>query len=468
VSTTLHDRLRRMGRPAPPPSELEALERTLVGDDGSGLSLKARLERLVAVASARSRTTREPARGRPPALEELIQGRRVENDRGEFFVVDWDYPLESFHGAVPLSRFRALEPASVGVLAGDPALGEFDLSKAAFLDTETTGLAGGTGTAAFLIGLGFVEEDRFRVRQYFMRDYHEEPALLRGLAQDLVRFRHVVTFNGRTFDLPLLEARYRLNRERYPLADMPHLDLLPPARRLWKLRLVSCRLQALEVDLLDVRRRADVPGEEIPRIYFDYVRRRDGRALLRVLEHNRVDVVSLAALAVLACQWVEDGRAEDPRDVYSLAQVLEQARLFERCESEYRRVADAEAGPLRVEALLKLARYKRRAGDHAAAADLWGQAALTGDWRARRALAIYHEHRSRDLTSALTVVEQGLADLGGASGRDVPYGLERVAADLRRRRHRLIAKRARAANCASPGALPAARAGNSFWNEFAE
>ena len=443
MSSSLQDRLRRLARPAPPPSELEALERTLVGDDGSGLSLKARLERLVAVASARSRTVSEPARGRPPALEELIQGRKVENDRGEFFVVDWELPLESFHGGVPLSRFRTLDPRAVGVLSGEGGLEDFDLSRAAFLDTETTGLAGGTGTAAFLIGLGFVDEDRFRVRQYFMRDYHEEPALLRGLAEDLVRFRHVVTFNGRTFDLPLLESRYRLNRDRYPLADVLHLDLLPPARRLWKLRLVSCRLQSLEADLLGLRRRADVPGEEIPRIYFDYVRRRDGRALLRVLEHNRVDVVSLAALAVLACQWVEEGRAEDPRDVYSLAQVLEQARLFERCEGEYRRVLKAEKGPLRVEALLRLAYRKRRAGDHAAAAELWAEAAAAGDWRARRALAIYHEHRSRDLARALAVVEQGLADLGGPAAYDVPSGLERIASDLRRRRHRLLTKRAR-------------------------
>ncbi len=446
LSTTLHDRLRRLGRPAPPPSDLEALERTMVGDDGTGLSLKARLERLVAVAAARTRTVREPTRARPPALEELIHGRRVSNARGEFFVVDWDTPLESLHGGVPLSRFRTLASSSVGVLSGDPALHDFDLSRAAFLDTETTGLAGGTGTAAFLIGLGFVEDDRFRVRQYFMRDYHEEPALLRGLADDLVRFRHVVTFNGRTFDLPLLEARYRLNRDPYPLAELAHLDLLPPARRLWKLRLVSCRLQALEADLLDLRRRADVPGEEIPRIYFDYVRRRDGRALLRVLEHNRVDVVSLAALAVLACQWVEEGRAEDPRDVYSLAQVLEQARMFERCEGEYRRVLETGDVGLRVEALLRLARRKRRGGDHAAAAALWEQAACAGDWRARRALAIYHEHRSRDLPAALALVEQGLADLGASPGHELPPGLARVASDLRRRRHRLLAKHARAAN----------------------
>jgi hypothetical protein len=168
---------------------------------------------------------------------------------------------------------------------------------------------------------------------------------------------------------------------------------------------------------------------------------------MRVLEHNRVDVVSLAALSVLACQWVEEGRAEDPRDVYSLAQVLEQARLFERSEEEYRRVLAAEDGTLRVEALLRLARRRRRRGDLAGAAELWAEAAATGDWRGRRALAIYHEHRTRDLGRALAVVEQGLGDLARLAGGDLPAPLARVARDFRRRRQRLRAKQAaRAAN----------------------
>jgi hypothetical protein len=162
------------------------------------------------------------------------------------------------------------------------------------------------------VGVGWVEGERFRFRQYFMRDYHEEPALLRGLAEDLAGCERIVTFNGGLFDVPLLETRYRLNRERFPLGQALHFDLLHPARRLWKARLESCRLQSLERALLGVTRRGDVPGEEIPRIYFDFVRRRDGRAMARVLEHNRLDVLSLAALAALACQWVEGGHAEDP------------------------------------------------------------------------------------------------------------------------------------------------------------
>jgi hypothetical protein len=328
-----------------------------------------------------------------------------------------------------------VDPDTVAVLAGDRALSGFDLHGAAFLDTETTGLAGGTGTAAFLVGLGFVDGDRFRVRQYFMRDYPEEAALLRGLAEDLRRFTSLVTFNGRTFDVPLLESRYRLNRERFPLESAAHFDLLHPARRLWKLRLESCRLQSLEVALLGRRRHGDVPGEEIPQIWFDYLRRRDGRALVKVLEHNRVDVVSLAALSALACQWVEGEWAEDPRDVFSLARVLERADRQERSEDAYRRAA--EGHPRGPGAPLRPAASAKRRGEHAVAVELWERAAEDGDWWALRELAVHHEHRARDPAAALAVVLRALARLGD----DGSPTFHRVAADFRRRRDRLQAKR---------------------------
>jgi len=447
VSRSLHDRLRRLRRggegteaSAPPPgSDLERLERALVGASGEGLSLKERLQRLAEVAARGRGPLRERPRAGPAGvpLEELLEGRRVENERGEFFLIEADASLESFHGDAPLSRFRVISPDTVAVLGGEPDLAGFDLRDAAFLDTETTGLAGGTGTAAFLVGLGFVDGDRFRVRQYFMRDYPEEPALLRGLAEDLRRFSRIVTFNGRTFDVPLLESRYRLSRERYPLESALHFDLLHPARRLWKLRLESCRLQSLEAALLGLRRPGDVPGDEIPQIWFDYLRRRDGRALVRVLEHNRLDVVSLAALSVLACRWVEEGWAEDPRDVYSLARVLERADLGERSKEQYRRVLAVEDHPLRVRSLLRLAARAKRDGNHAVAVQLWEQAAAEGDWWALRELAVHHEHRARDLEAALGVVQRALARLEdhGSPSR------HRIVSDFRRRRDRLQAKR---------------------------
>jgi len=440
MSSVLSERLRRLKRVDPSaPEGLDRLEARLVGaataDDG--LSLKQRLERLVAVAARRSRGPLHARAGAP--LEELIHGRRVSNPRGEFFVVEDDVHLETLHGAVPLTRLRALDPAAVSILTGQPALGGFDLRRAVFLDTETTGLAGGTGTAAFLVGVGWVEGERFRFRQYFMRDYHEEAALLRGLADDFEGLERIVTFNGGLFDVPLLETRYRLNRERFPFGQALHFDLLHPARRLWKARLESCRLQSLERALLDVTRRGDVAGEEIPRIYFDFVRRRDGRAMARVLEHNRLDVLSLAALAALACQWVEGAHAEDPRDVYCLARVLERAALYDRSEAQYRRLLEEAPGPVRTASLLRLAARAKKAGELETAVAYWEEAAGNGDWLALRELALHHEHRSRDLPAALSAVESGLGRLDGERGP----GTRRAVEDFHRRRQRLLTKLSR-------------------------
>jgi uncharacterized protein len=435
-TSSLHARLQRLKRgPEPPP--LERLEQELLGEaapaGGDLLPLKARLERLVAAAARRERCL-EPA---PAPLEELVQGMRRENERGEFFVVDSSVHVDVRHGDVPLSRLHAIHPATVGVLASEPELGEFDFRRAVFLDTETTGLAGGAGTAAFLIGVGFLDGDRFRVRQYFMRDYHEEAALLRALAEDLAGYAHLVTFNGKMFDAPLLDARFRLNRDRFPLAEAPHLDLLHPARRLWKARLESCRLQSLEAGLLGLRRSGDIPGEEIPRVYFDWVRRRDARLLARVFEHNRQDIVSLAALAVLACQWVEESRAEDPRDVFSLARVLERARLYERSEAEYRRALALGAGELRGPALLRLAWRAKRAGDFERAAELWTEAGEAGESEGWRELAMHHEHRTRNLDAALAAVARGMRLVEG--GADVRSW--HLAEGFRRRDARLLRKR---------------------------
>jgi hypothetical protein len=424
--------------PGGPPLGLSRLEQDLLGAVEDGLTLKERLERLVAVASAR--TARGVVRRqRLPPLEELVDGLRVQNECGEFFLIEEDLPLEAWHGDVSLSRFRTLSDATVEVLTADAELAAFDLREAVFLDTETTGLAGGAGTAAFLIGVGNVEGDRFRVRQYFMRDYHEEPALLHALAEDLARFSRIVTFNGKMFDLPLLEARYRLNRSRFPMSGAPHFDLLHPARRLWKARLESCRLQSLEAQLIGLRRAGDIAGELIPQVYFDWVRRRDARALVKVFRHNRDDIVSLAALSILACQWVEEQRAEDPRDVLSLAQVLERARLYERSDEQYRRAADQGQGPLRNAALLGLAARSKRARDFGEAAGLWAAAAEAGEPLAMHELAMHHEHRTRDLEAALQVVDRALDVL---DGRDDPRA-RRLAADFWRRRERLVRKQGR-------------------------
>ena len=295
----------------------------------------------------RSRSAERRRRPPPCPLEELVEGMRVENERGEFFLVETAVHLEVRHGDVPLSRFHAIEPSTV--VRPHRRAGPRGLRPAA------RGLPRHRDDGPRRRGGNRRLPDRRRLggRRALPRAAVLHARLPRGggaaprARGGAARFDRLVTFNGKMFDVPLLDARFRLNRGRFPLAEAPHLDLLHPARRLWKARLESCRLQSLEAGLMGLRRTGDIPGEEIPQVYFDWVRRRDARMLARVFEHNRQDIVSLAALAVLACQWVEEGRAEDPRDVYSLARVLERARLYDRSEAEYRRALDLGPGALR-------------------------------------------------------------------------------------------------------------------------
>ena len=202
-------------------------------------------------------------------------------------------PPRSFPRACASSRAPGTAPPAGGRLL--------------YLDTETTGLAGGTGTYVFLVGAGFFDGDTFEVRQYFMRDLDEEPALLAAVGGLLGQFDGVVTYNGGGFDLPLLETRFVLARRRFP-ADVFHLDLLGSARRLWSTRLADCRLGTLERHVLGFTREDDLPGALIPSAYFDYLRRKQPGALPRIFEHNRHDILSLAALT----GWVTGAVARAP------------------------------------------------------------------------------------------------------------------------------------------------------------
>ena len=193
---------------------------------------------------------------------------------------------------------------------------------------------------------------------------------------------------------------------------------------------------------MGLRRHGDIPGEEIPQVYFDWVRRRDARMLARVFEHNRQDIVSLAALAVLACQWVEEGRAEDPRDVFSLARVLERARLYDRSEAEYRRALDLGPGALRGPALLRLAWRAKRAGEHDRAAALWAEAGEAGEVEGWRELAMHHEHRSPGPGRRRSPPSSGECGSSSRSATET-CASRHLTEGFERRQQRLLRKRAK-------------------------
>ncbi len=230
-----------------------------------------------------------------PKLDDVLGGHTLKNSQGETYIVESHYPLDYQQGRVGL--FAASSLRMLANWAGNPDLGDLKPELFAFLDTETTGLSGGTGTYAFLIGAARFEESEFHLTQFFMRDPADEPAELVALEEFLAPCQAIVTFNGKTFDAPLLNTRYMLQGWRSPLFDLGHFDLLHLARRLWRDRLPSRTLMNLEVQILGTERtEEDIPGWAIPQMYFDYIRSGDPTPLKNVLYHNAMDVVSLAAL----------------------------------------------------------------------------------------------------------------------------------------------------------------------------
>jgi len=233
-------------------------------------------------------------------LEKLIpNGQILFNELGAYFVVDQVYPDEYQHGDGSLADFTRAPLGSAADITGDERLRDLGHHDFVLLDTETTGLFG-AGTLVFMVGAAFFENDALVVRQYFMRDHADEPAMLQDLAGLLNSRQGIVTFNGRSFDLPLIENRYMLNRMEDQVSDLvhrPHLDLLHPSRRLWRRRLGSCALGSLEKNLLGITRtHEDVPGWMIPGIYMDYLRTKDARDIARVFYHNHIDMLSMVTL----------------------------------------------------------------------------------------------------------------------------------------------------------------------------
>lgn len=242
-------------------------------------------------AAARAETVEVPARGLPP-------GDEIATPSGVAYRLETLYPLRHEHGRWPLHAVLSYEPGLAADVAQQTGLLSIAPDQLAYLDTETTGLAGGAGTLVFLIGIGRFVEDGFRLRQYFLRDPAEEPAMLLALQEDLEAAGGFVTFNGQRFDMPLLEMRYVTGlRRRWRLTNLPQLDLLFPARRLWRHRLPDCSLATLEAELLGVHREElDISGAEIPGIYLDYLRSGRTQGIRRIVYHNAQDVLSLVGL----------------------------------------------------------------------------------------------------------------------------------------------------------------------------
>jgi uncharacterized protein len=270
-------------------------------------------------------------------IEELLSGEIVHTHRGEHFETERFWEPHRRHGSVGLGDLALLPDDLLSALS-QGAIASAPPASWAFLDTETTGLG---GAFAFLIGIGSIDSGGFRLRQFFLRDESEEASALARVAEHLARFDVLITYNGKAYDQPLLENRFR--EVRIPcvqLRRLRHLDLLFGARRLWKLRLASCRLVDLEYRILGVDREGDLPGAMIPYYYFDYLRTKQAMRLVPIFHHNAMDILSLACLTAVvsaAFRSPEDAVFRHGADLIGLARWLLQAgrsadavRLFRR------------------------------------------------------------------------------------------------------------------------------------------
>jgi uncharacterized protein YprB with RNaseH-like and TPR domain len=377
----------------------------------------------------------EPKRVLPCHIEDVVSGQVVETSFGKHFETERLYERHRRHGSVGIADLADL-PEDLLAALSEGAIPQSHPTRWAFLDTETTGLAGGTGTYAFLIGVGSIGADGFRLRQFFMRDYDEEASVLAALAEHLAPFDVLITYNGKAYDQPLLETRYRMVRSRPPFARMEHLDLLFGARRLWKLRLESCRLVDLENQVLGVERQGDLPGELIPYYYFEYLRMRQAFRLVPIFHHNATDIVSLACLtAIVPAAFGDSAKLRHGADMVGLARWLAAAGRDEEAIGLYRRAVDAGLpDSLLFRSLAEVGALEKRLGRDVAALEVFTDlAASPNPYRAHAftELAKHYEHRERNYTLAIEMTQKARAI---EDSPELVHRLERLERRVRAKR----------------------------------
>lgn len=396
-------------------------------------------------AIATGRPAAAPAPTPQPADSDAARalgGVFVDHPPGRVLVIDREHRPHVRHGLVTLDEMPDCVTAWAALVrllrAARPET--LDERSILFVDLETTGLAGGAGTHAFLVGVGWFEDGAFRTRQFFLDRFAGEPAMLDAVAARVHDASVIASFNGKSFDLPLIDTRFLFHRRDPPDPGKPHLDLLHPSRRLWS-GPDGCSLAVLEHQLFGVARGDDVPGVEIPGRYFAYIRGASPTTLAPVLAHNRSDLLSLAMIALYVGGLIDAGAgaARTAEECFGLGRLYEWLDEDARALACYERAARlAWRSPVRrLDALRSLARLYRRERRHEDARSAWEAIvdAVPGvpiAAEAATALAIHHEHRSKDLPRAKRFALRALDLASGARRAAVHHRLARIDRKIER------------------------------------
>ncbi len=403
----------------------------------ANLSTKEKLERLIQLTRQE-----KPERPRTPAFEPLPREplRFMENG----------YSLDARYGRTKIASGLEISGDILSCLSQDSAFKDLDLSTALFIDLETTGLSGGTGVVPFNVGMGYYRDDKFYVAQYFLGEMAEEERMIQELGQFFrdMDFQSVVTYNGKAFDIPLLETRFILYRQPLPLNGLPHLDFLFPARRLWSHKYESCRLYHLALNVVQADRSEDIPSAEIPWRYFQYIQTGNYDLIEPILYHNQEDILSLLGVVIIGAHiFSEDPElcTADAMDFYGAGKILEGIGDVEKSLQFFQRALDGDLTDMvSLEAKKRLSTHFKRNEEWEKAVPIWEEIAASKvvtrtQLHSLRELAMYFEHRLKNIEEAKRIAEEGYVLASGFSShfeRDFSYRLERLRRKIKQQKNK--------------------------------
>lgn len=406
-------------------------------DKDDHLSVKEKLQQLITL------TDREgPFESEASAFEPL------EREPIQFF--ENPYPLDVKYGKITLSTGLDIKGDVLAWLSKDAEFESLDLSTALFIDLETTGLSGGTGVVPFLVGMGYYRDDKFYVAQYFLGELAEEERMIQELSQFIteMNFQSVVSYNGKGFDLPLLETRYILYRQPFPLEELPHLDFLYAARNLWKHKYENCRLFHLARQVVNADRAEDIPSAEIPWRYFQYLNTGNFELIEPILYHNQEDILSLLGVVVAgALVFSEKGEKGfvDAMDLYGAGKVMEKVGDVEKSLDFFQKALDGElSDEISLEAKKKISYHFKKNQDWERAVMMWkemtsAETASMSQLLSFRELAMYLEHKEKKFEEAREVAEEGFVMSMGFSSsyeKDFAHRRERLKQKIQRQKEK--------------------------------
>ena len=401
------------------------------------LSVKEKLQRLIDLTGKEKKS-----KPQTPPFEPL--------EREPIKFLENPYPLDVRYGKIVISAGLDIKGDILSCLSKENAFENLDLSTALFIDLETTGLSGGSGVIPFLVGMGYYRDDRFYVAQYFLGELAEEERMIKELGRFFseMNFQSVVTYNGKSFDIPILETRFILSRQPFLLSELPHLDFLYSARSLWRHKYENCRLYHLAREVVEADRSEDIPSAEIPWMYFQYLNTGNFELIEPILYHNQEDILSLLGVVIVGSLiFSEKGEKGfvDAMDLYGAAKIMENVGDIEKSVQYYRRALNGKlSDEISLLARKKLSYYFKKKQNWKKALLLWKEitslnVTSINQLFSFRELAMYLEHKEKKYEEAIKIAEEGFVlslNLSSSYEKDFAYRLERLKRKIKKQKEK--------------------------------